>query len=295
MRGSSSKTSADGSGSRFGVTAAAERTAVCGVSASAEFSLAMGPWTTRGSTGRSSPSSPGGGYQPPSVMPQPASAHLSHRRNPGTLLPGERDPLGRRTARSRCHRRDDRASRRPRRSVLAGRTVSVVGGLGVPTLKRQAAGDPIACRMKDPNWHRSKQVLRSPFVSGDQTAITLEHRSVLTRHRSHRASKPDWLTFRLRRSPSPPMTGRLARPLPSRSRAPQWPIRRCLASSVSPDRTYSRPSLAGTSKVSGRVTRTCVPISRHDVVPLTARCCVQWPIAPSHNIGRSSSDQFSGE
>jgi enterochelin esterase-like enzyme len=57
-------------GSRFGVSLPADRTAVCGVSASAEFSLAMGlrhpeiyGWVFS--------SSPGGGYRPPRVMPSP--------------------------------------------------------------------------------------------------------------------------------------------------------------------------------------------------------------------------------
>ena len=57
-------------GSRFGVALPAERTAVCGVSASAEFSLAMG-LRHPGIYGSVFSSSPGGGYQPPSVMPSP--------------------------------------------------------------------------------------------------------------------------------------------------------------------------------------------------------------------------------
>jgi len=57
-------------GSRFGVALPAERTAVCGVSASAEFSLAMG-LRHPAIYGSVFSSSPGGGYQPPSVMPSP--------------------------------------------------------------------------------------------------------------------------------------------------------------------------------------------------------------------------------
>ncbi|MBA2552657.1 MAG: esterase [Geodermatophilaceae bacterium] len=54
--------------SHFGVSLPAERTAVCGVSASGEFSLAMGlrhPDIYRAVFS----ASPGGGYRPPAVMP----------------------------------------------------------------------------------------------------------------------------------------------------------------------------------------------------------------------------------
>jgi enterochelin esterase-like enzyme len=57
-------------GSRFGVVMPAERTAVCGVSASAELALALGlrhPDVYRAVFS----ASPGGGYRPPSVMPSP--------------------------------------------------------------------------------------------------------------------------------------------------------------------------------------------------------------------------------
>ena len=54
--------------SRFGVALPAERTAVCGVSASAEFSLAMG-LRHPGIYGSIFASSPGGGYRPPLVLP----------------------------------------------------------------------------------------------------------------------------------------------------------------------------------------------------------------------------------
>jgi len=56
--------------SRFGVALSPERTAVCGVSASAELSLAMGlrhPDIYRAVFA----ASPGGGYRPPDVMPSP--------------------------------------------------------------------------------------------------------------------------------------------------------------------------------------------------------------------------------
>jgi len=57
-------------GSRFGVVMPAERTAVCGVSASAELSLAMG-LRHPDIYGAVFSASPGAGYQPPSVMPSP--------------------------------------------------------------------------------------------------------------------------------------------------------------------------------------------------------------------------------
>lgn len=54
--------------SRFNVALAAEHTAVCGVSASAEFSLAMG-LRHPDIFGVVFSSSPGGGYRPPETMP----------------------------------------------------------------------------------------------------------------------------------------------------------------------------------------------------------------------------------
>jgi len=56
--------------SRFGVALPAERTAVCGVSASAELSLAMG-LRHPDVYGAVFSASPGGGYRPPEVMPSP--------------------------------------------------------------------------------------------------------------------------------------------------------------------------------------------------------------------------------
>ena len=56
--------------SRFGVALPAERTAVCGVSASAEFSLAMG-LRHPDIYGAVFSASPGAGYRPPAVMPSP--------------------------------------------------------------------------------------------------------------------------------------------------------------------------------------------------------------------------------
>ena len=54
--------------SRFGVALPAERTAVCGVSASGELALAMGLGHP-GIYGAVFCASPGGGYRPPAVMP----------------------------------------------------------------------------------------------------------------------------------------------------------------------------------------------------------------------------------
>lgn len=56
--------------SRFGVTLPASRTAVCGVSASAELALAMG-LRHPGIYGAVFCASPGAGYRPPAVMPGP--------------------------------------------------------------------------------------------------------------------------------------------------------------------------------------------------------------------------------
>ncbi len=56
--------------SRFSVALPAERTAVCGVSASAELSLALGLRHPE-IYGAVFSASPGGGYRPPAVMPSP--------------------------------------------------------------------------------------------------------------------------------------------------------------------------------------------------------------------------------
>jgi enterochelin esterase-like enzyme len=56
--------------SRFGLALPAERTAVCGVSASAELSLAMG-LRHPDIYGAVFSASPGGGYRPPAGMPNP--------------------------------------------------------------------------------------------------------------------------------------------------------------------------------------------------------------------------------
>lgn len=56
--------------SRFNVALPAERTVVCGVSASGEFALAMG-LRHPGVYGAVFCASPGGGYRPPAVMPSP--------------------------------------------------------------------------------------------------------------------------------------------------------------------------------------------------------------------------------
>jgi enterochelin esterase-like enzyme len=55
--------------SRFGVTLAADRTAVCGVSASAELALAIG-LRHPDRYGVLFAASPGGGYRPPAELPQ---------------------------------------------------------------------------------------------------------------------------------------------------------------------------------------------------------------------------------
>jgi enterochelin esterase-like enzyme len=57
-------------GSRFSVALPAERTAVCGVSASGELSLALG-LRHPDLYGAVFSASPGGGYRPPAVMPSP--------------------------------------------------------------------------------------------------------------------------------------------------------------------------------------------------------------------------------
>lgn len=56
--------------SRFGVAVAAERTAVFGVSAGGELALALG-LRNPGAYGAVLCASPGGGYKPPAVMPNP--------------------------------------------------------------------------------------------------------------------------------------------------------------------------------------------------------------------------------
>ena len=56
--------------SRFGIALPPERTAVCGVSASGEFSLAMG-LRHPDIFGVVFSASPGGGYRPPTAMPSP--------------------------------------------------------------------------------------------------------------------------------------------------------------------------------------------------------------------------------
>ena len=67
-KSSSSTTSGNGARSRFGVALPAERTAVFGVSAGGELSLAMGVRHPQ-VYGVVFCASPGGGYKPPAVMP----------------------------------------------------------------------------------------------------------------------------------------------------------------------------------------------------------------------------------
>lgn len=76
-------------GSRFGVTLPAERTAVCGVSASGELSLAMG-LRHPDLYGVVFCASPGGGYVPPAVMPSPLPRTY--------LVAGTREPFFRKNA-----------------------------------------------------------------------------------------------------------------------------------------------------------------------------------------------------
>lgn len=75
--------------SHFGVTFPAERTAVCGVSASGEFSLALGVRYPN-LYGVVFCASPGGGYQPPPVMSSPLPRAY--------LVAGRREPFFRKNA-----------------------------------------------------------------------------------------------------------------------------------------------------------------------------------------------------
>jgi enterochelin esterase-like enzyme len=76
-------------GSRLGVALPAGRTAVCGVSASGEFSLAMG-LRHADVYGAVFSASPGGGYRPPAVMPSPVPRTY--------LVAGSREPFFRENA-----------------------------------------------------------------------------------------------------------------------------------------------------------------------------------------------------
>jgi enterochelin esterase-like enzyme len=74
---------------RFGVALAAERTAVCGVSASGELALALG-LRHPDRYGAIFCASPGGGYRPPGVMPSPLPRTY--------LVAGTREPFFRKNA-----------------------------------------------------------------------------------------------------------------------------------------------------------------------------------------------------
>lgn len=76
-------------GSHFGVALPAARTAVCGVSASGEFSLAMG-LRHADVYGAVFSASPGGGYRPPAVLPSPLPRTY--------LVAGSREPFFRENA-----------------------------------------------------------------------------------------------------------------------------------------------------------------------------------------------------
>ena len=87
--------------SRFGVTLPAECTAVFGVSAGGELALALGlrhPHVF----GAVLCASPGGGYKPPGIMSESASADIPCRWHTGAVLPCERKQVGGRAARCRC-------------------------------------------------------------------------------------------------------------------------------------------------------------------------------------------------
>ena len=120
--------------SRFGVTLPAERTAVCGVSASGELALAIG-LRHPGVYGAVFCASPEAGYQPPDVMPNALPrTHLTA----GTLEPfflENANRLGSGAGRCGGGCRDDRAGRIARGFVLAGR-VPTDGGVGVCSMSR---------------------------------------------------------------------------------------------------------------------------------------------------------------
>ena len=91
--------------SRFGVALPAERTAVFGVSAGGELALAigLGTRTLRGGPLRVTRR----GLPTARRDAEPASARIPRRRHAGAVFPGERDPVGGRTARRRRGRRHD--------------------------------------------------------------------------------------------------------------------------------------------------------------------------------------------
>ena len=103
--------------SRFGVALPAERTAVCGVSASGELSLGHGASASR-------PLRCGllrlAWRRLPTACrdAEAAPAHLPRRRHTRAVLPRERDPVGGRAARCRRRRRHDGAGRQSRRPIL---------------------------------------------------------------------------------------------------------------------------------------------------------------------------------
>lgn len=75
--------------SRFGVALPAERTAICGVSASAELALALG-LRHPGVFGAVLVASPGGGYRPPDTLPGDLPGHTSSRAPASRGLPRTR-------------------------------------------------------------------------------------------------------------------------------------------------------------------------------------------------------------
>ena len=124
--------------SRFDVSLSADRSAVFGVSASAELALAMG---LRHPDIYSAVfcASPGAGYRPPAVIPSPLPRAY--------LVAGEQEPfflenanrVGGRAARCRRGRCHDRAGRLAWRRVLE-RRAPADGGVGVLALSVAIAG-----------------------------------------------------------------------------------------------------------------------------------------------------------
>ncbi len=117
--------------SRFELALPADRTAVFGVSASGELTLAMGLRHPE-IYGAVLCASPGGGYRPPAVMPSPLPRTYLVAGRAGTVLHAERDQMGGCAAACRRRGGHDRAGRFARRRILE-RGGPADGGLGVWT------------------------------------------------------------------------------------------------------------------------------------------------------------------
>ena len=122
--------------SRFGVALPAERTAVCGVSASGELALADGAPALRTSTERCSVPRRGAVTALRRRCASLPTSHVPRGRHPRAVVPRERDPMGGRAPRCWSGRGDDGTGRRSRGSVLGGR-IPADGGVGVQTLTRR--------------------------------------------------------------------------------------------------------------------------------------------------------------